>query len=76
MSTPERIKIDWLGNVFKPGDRFPCGHLICGPDERGYTISTLTGLEHIPANQIEIRLKSGAPYVAGETVKFGSKDPR
>jgi hypothetical protein len=63
--------IDWLGNVLDAHDLHHVGALVCGPDDRGYTVRRYAAdrPEHIPATSIKIQLTKGGIYVAGDSIR-------
>ncbi len=63
-STPDpKYLIDWLSNVTDARDLYHVGTLICGPDERGYTLTDCGARKHVAATDVWVQLAKGGAYV-------------
>lgn len=71
--------IDWLGNVLDASTLHRIGALVCGPDDRGYTVRAYSANkpEHVPAEVVKIQLTKGGAYVAGDSIdKIETNEPK
>ena len=66
MRNPDpKYLIDWLGDVFDACDLYFVGTLICGPDDRGYTLLDCGQHKHVPASEIWIQRSPRGAYEGG-----------